>query len=203
MTHSVFIIDNFDSFTFNLVDAFERLDCKVSTFRNTADAATLVAAAQDAHGTLVLSPGPGGPLEAGCCLEVIQRARGRAGVLGVCLGHQCLLHAAGAKVTRAPQPVHGQSALLDHDGTGPFANLPAPLRVGRYHSLGVFEAPASVHVHGRVDGLVFAFSDRSAPSVGLQFHPESILTPQGSAILAGALAFLAPPHLEPCDETGT
>lgn len=191
MTGPVFLVDNADSFTFNLVDALERRGHSVRTFRNTADAARLVDRAEDEGGLLVLSPGPGGPRDAGCCLDVIAQARGRVGILGVCLGHQCLLHAAGAEVVRAVRPVHGEADLLFHDATGPFAGLPTPLRVGRYHSLGVHEVPPALHVHGRVDGLAFAVSDPGAPAVGLQFHPESLLTPEGAAILDGALRFLA------------
>jgi anthranilate synthase component 2 len=188
---TVFLIDNLDSFTFNLVDSLvaQRLDVRV--FRNTTPAARLMEQALAVPSAVfLLSPGPGGPADAGCCLELVRRARGLVGVVGVCLGHQVLLAAGGIRVERAPRPVHGEAAALDHDGTGPFADLPNPLRVGRYHSLGAPQAPLDFVVHASLDGVVYAMSSRQHRAVGLQFHPESILTPQGDRLLARSLAFV-------------
>jgi anthranilate synthase component 2 len=190
MSLRVLLVDNFDSFTFNLVEALERLGARVSVFRNDVPADELLSRARDESQLILLSPGPGHPSEAGACLEVIDGARGELPVLGVCLGHQAILMRAGAEVGRAPEIVHGKASALEHDGRGPFAGLPSPLLVGRYHSLGAREVPARFTVHARVGPIVMAVSDREARQVGLQFHPESILTPRGDALLAGCLRFL-------------
>ena len=134
-----------------------------------------------------MRPKPGGPEEAGCCLLLIDLARGRVPLVGICLGHQAIAHAAGANVARVSLPVHGKTTLIDHDGTGPFRGVPSPTRVGRYHSLGVGALPAPFHVHARADGVAMAFSVPDALQVGLQFHPESILTPDGDRMLRNVL----------------
>lgn len=188
MKRNLLLIDNLDSFSFNLVEGFERLGCRVRVLRNrvTATEAFAVAEAEDA--LIVLSPGPGAPRSAGCCLELIALAKGRLPLLGVCLGHQALVEQAGGRVERAPAPVHGKSSLMQHDGAGPFAGLSGPLRVARYHSLCTRGLPNRFTVHGEVDGIVMAISDRDARQTGLQFHPESVLTAQGDRILANVLA---------------
>ena len=108
-------------------------------------------------------------------------------LFGVCLGHQALVLEAGGEVVRAPVAVHGMASLLDHDGEGPFAGMPSPIRIGRYHSLCTPEPPARFHVHAAIDGIAMAISDRDARQVGLQFHPESILTPVGQRILTNVM----------------
>lgn len=177
------LIDNLDSFSFNLVESFERLGCEVKSFRNNvaASAAFELAAAQEA--LIVISPGPGRPEQAGCCLELIRLAKGKVPLLGVCLGHQAILAEAGAPVIRTRVPVHGKASPLRHDGTGPFAGIADPVRVGRYHSLGVMEVPGRFRVHGWIDGIAMAVSDEEALQAGLQFHPESVLTRDGDRIL--------------------
>lgn len=180
----VLFIDNLDSFTFNLVEAFERLGAGVRVLRNTADPGLALEAAAEDGALVVLSPGPGTPDEAGCCLELIARAKGRVPVLGVCLGHQAIVHQAGGVVERAPEPVHGKASLLEHDGRGPFEGIEGPVAVGRYHSLCTRRLPARFTVHAEIDGMAMAFSDHAARQAGLQFHPESILTPQGDRMLA-------------------
>lgn len=185
---AVLMIDNHDSFTFNLVDAFASLGADVRVLRNTADAGEAFDQAQAARALVVMSPGPGGPEEAGCCLELTSLCRGVLPVLGVCLGHQVIAHEAGAAIVRAPEPVHGKAAQLSHDGLGLFAGVASPTPVGRYHSLCASELPARFHVHARHDGLVMAFSDPVALQTGVQFHPESILTPDGERMLANILA---------------
>ncbi len=187
MTRNIVLIDNIDSFTFNLVEAFERLGCAVRVLRNRVAAATALDLAEQSNAQIVLSPGPGAPEGAGCCLELIERAAGRIPLLGVCLGHQALVHQAGAPVTRAEQPVHGKSSLLIHDGAGPFRGLESPVRVGRYHSLCTREIPDRFTVHASLDGMAMAINDPVALQTGLQFHPESILTSQGDLILANIL----------------
>lgn len=184
---NILLVDNLDSFTFNLVEAFERLGAHVRVIRNTAPAADVLADAEAERALIVLSPGPGDPESAGCCLELIGRAKGRAAVFGVCLGHQAIVMEAGGPVTRAPAPVHGKASPLLHDGLGMFRGLPNPLPVGRYHSLCTPAPPARFHVHGRHDGMAFAIADRSALQWGVQFHPESILTPRGAALLSNLL----------------
>jgi anthranilate synthase component II len=188
MTRPVLLIDNLDSFTFNLVEAFERLGAAVRTLRNTVAPSEALGAAEAAGALIVLSPGPGGPQDAGCCLELIAMAKRRVPLLGICLGHQAIVLEAGGTVCRADAPVHGKAALLDHDGAGPFAGLTGPVAVGRYHSLCTPDPPARFTVHARIGAMAMAISDPEARQTGLQFHPESILTPQGDRMLATLLA---------------
>jgi anthranilate synthase/aminodeoxychorismate synthase-like glutamine amidotransferase len=188
MTRHVLLIDNLDSFTFNLVEAFERLGARVQVLRNTVAAAEALAIAREKGSLIVLSPGPGRPEEAGSTLELIGLALGERPVLGICLGHQAIVSHAGGEVVRAPEPVHGKACVLRHDGAGPFAGLAAPIPVGRYHSLCTRLIPSRFRIHAEVDGMAMAISDPGARQTGLQFHPESILTRGGDAILANVLA---------------
>jgi anthranilate synthase/aminodeoxychorismate synthase-like glutamine amidotransferase len=181
------MIDNHDSFTFNIVEALERLGSRVRTVRNEIDPQTALDEARESRSLILLSPGPGRPEDAGCCLDLIRLAKGKAPLLGVCLGHQAIVLEAGGKVVRAPEPVHGKVSLLDHDGQGPFAGLQEPLRIGRYHSLCTPNPPERFRVHARIGDMVMAISDMEAKQVGLQFHPESVLTPTGQKILANVL----------------
>lgn len=187
MRRDVLLIDNFDSFSFNLVEAFERLGARVRVLRNTVDAAQALAIALDKDALIVLSPGPGRPEEAGCTLDLIGRAIGHLPVLGICLGHQAIIHQGGGAVERASEPVHGRSTVLEHDGAGPFQGLDGGVPVGRYHSLCTRDVPARYRVHATLDGMAMAISDSVAMQTGLQFHPESILTPSGDHILANIL----------------
>lgn len=187
MTRDVLLIDNLDSFTFNLVEAFERLDCRVRVLRNRVDPARALGMAMESEALIILSPGPGRPEDAGCCLELTALAKGRVPLLGICLGHQAIVLEAGGRVTRAAEPVHGKATLMRHDGTGPFRDLGERLLVGRYHSLCTIEPPARFHVHAEMDGMAMAISDRQAMQTGLQFHPESVLTRGGDAMLANIL----------------
>lgn len=187
----VLLIDNLDSFTFNLVESLQRLGSKVRVVRNTIAAADALALAEQEGAAIMLSPGPGAPPDAGCCLELIGQAQGRVPVIGICLGHQAIVAHAGGTVSRAADPVHGKATLLDHDGGGPFEGLPNPLRIGRYHSLCTRDLPVRFTVHGQADGMAMAFSDPVARQWGLQFHPESILTTHGDAMLANLLRLAA------------
>lgn len=184
MTRPVLLIDNLDSFSFNLVDAFERLGAKVQVLRNQVSAADAFALAEARDALIVLSPGPGRPQEAGCSMELVRLARGRRPLLGVCLGHQAIVAQGGGKIVRAPEPVHGKASRLDHDGTGAFEGLPDPIRVARYHSLVATLVPRRLRVTATCGPLVMAVHDPDALQTGLQFHPESILTPLGDQILA-------------------
>jgi len=187
MSRHILFIDNFDSFTFNLVEAFERLGCDVTVLRNNVEAGEALARAERTQAPIVLSPGPGKPRDAGCCLELIALAKGKIPLLGICLGHQAIVEEAGGTVTRAPEPVHGKTSLLDHDGEGPLAGLETPLGIGRYHSLCTRDLPARFRIHAEIDGMAMAISDPEARQTGLQFHPESILTLKGDAILRNVL----------------
>jgi len=188
MTRPVLLIDNLDSFTFNLVESLERLSADVVVRRSSIAAAEALAEAQASGAVIMISPGPGAPRNAGCCLELIALARGKVPVIGICLGHQAIVEEASGTVTRAPEPVHGKSLLLHHDRAGPFADLPSPVRVGRYHSLCTRDLPLRFTVHAEHDGMAMAYSDLQAMQAGLQFHPESILTTHGDAMLANLLA---------------
>ncbi|MDX1946198.1 MAG: aminodeoxychorismate/anthranilate synthase component II [Pirellulaceae bacterium] len=184
----ILLIDNYDSFVHNLARYFERLGERTVVVRNDAIAASEI---EDRRpDAIVLSPGPCTPSEAGCSLEVVRRFTGRAPILGVCLGHQTIGAALGARVIRAREPMHGRASQIAHNARGIFAGLPNPLAVGRYHSLVVEESslPAELEVTARADdGTVMALAHRRFPVVGVQFHPESILTDGGYEMLASFL----------------
>jgi anthranilate synthase component 2 len=185
----IFVVDNYDSFTFNLVQALGKLDPDVTVARNDRfDPGEAVSVRPRA---IVLSPGPGRPEKAGRCLETIQAAeRERIPLLGVCLGHQAIGAFHGARVDPAPEPRHGKSSRVSHDGTGLFAGMSRPFEAGRYHSLVVHEdtLPAELAVIARSeDGLIMALAHRTLPVFGVQFHPESVLTPEGEKLLANFL----------------
>ncbi len=184
----ILVIDNYDSFVHNLARYFEQLDQEVLVVRNTAiDVAEVRRLAPAA---LVFSPGPCRPADSGCCLELVRTYHRKLPILGVCLGHQIIAQALGARVVESGSPVHGRSSLIWHDGQGLFAGIANPLVGGRYHSLVVDAAslPACLAVSARTaTGTVMAIRHRRLPVVGLQFHPESILTEHGYRILAGFL----------------
>jgi anthranilate synthase/aminodeoxychorismate synthase-like glutamine amidotransferase len=187
MTGRVLMIDNFDSFTFNLVEAMARLGLEVRVLRNSVSAEAAFEEALATGARMVVSPGPGRPEDAGCSLELIALAKGRVPLLGVCLGHQAMVLEAGGEVVGAPAPVHGKTSLVEHDGQGPFAGIDGPVQIGRYHSLCTRAVPARFTVHAEVDGMAMAISDPGALQTGLQFHPESILTPVGGRMLGNIL----------------
>jgi len=183
----ILLIDNRDSFTFNLADSCARLGAYVKVVRNSISAEAALARAKREGMMILLSPGPGHPQDAGCCMALIALAKGRMPLIGICLGHQAMVLEAGGEVTRAPEIVHGKTSLMRHDSSGPFAGLPNPLAIGRYHSLCTPNPPANFTVHGEVGGMAMAISDSDAKQVGLQFHPESILTPMGDPLLTNIL----------------
>ena len=190
----VLLIDNYDSFTHNLAQALMVLGATVSVRRN--DAITLDEIAACAPSQLVLSPGPGRPESAGISMAAIRRFSGRIPILGVCLGHQALVAELGGGITAAKALLHGESARVRHDGQGLFAGLPPELIAGRYHSLAAdaSELPAALEVTATAeDGEIMAVRHRSHPSVGVQFHPESVLTPRGPALLKNFLSMAVCP----------
>lgn len=185
----ILVIDNYDSFTFNLVQALGELGAEVEVYRNDAiDVAGVRARAPEA---VVLSPGPCTPAEAGISVALVEGLSGKLPILGVCLGHQSIAHAFGGTVRRARTVMHGKTSILRHPGTGLFDGLPDPLVVGRYHSLVVDEPslPAELEptAFSLEDGEVMALRHRHHPTVGVQFHPESVLTPDGPRLLRNFL----------------
>jgi anthranilate synthase component 2 len=187
------MIDNYDSFTYNLVQYFGELGADVQVYRNDAIGVDKVETLAPTH--IVLSPGPCTPNEAGICLELLDRLKGRFPILGVCLGHQAIGQAFGGKVVRARQVMHGKTSSIHHRGQGVFRDLPSPLTATRYHSLIVekdslpqdFEITAwTQHDDGAVDEIM-GLRHRTLPIEGVQFHPESILTEHGHAMLKNFL----------------
>jgi anthranilate synthase component II len=184
----VLMIDNYDSFTYNLVHLFEELGAEVVVRRN--DAITADEAEALAPDRLVVSPGPGRPRDAGVSVEVIRRLGPSVPTLGVCLGHQAIVEAFGGEIGQARALLHGKSSQVRHDGRGVFAGLPECLEAGRYHSLAAARIPEELEVTARTDdGEVMGVRHRAYPIEGVQFHPESVLTPTGPAM---AKNFLEP-----------
>jgi anthranilate synthase/aminodeoxychorismate synthase-like glutamine amidotransferase len=184
----ILVIDNYDSFTFNLVQYLAELGADLVVFRN--DAVTVEEIEDLAPAGIVVSPGPCTPREAGISVPVIQRFRGRVPILGVCLGHQAIGAAYGARIVRAPRLMHGKTSWITHDGQGVFAGLPNPFLATRYHSLMVEEEslPEDLVVTARSeDGVIMGVRDRTGLVEGVQFHPESILTAVGKELLRNFL----------------
>ena len=190
MKAKLLLIDNYDSFTYNLVQAFLVLGADVRVFRNDAIDIAAAQALQPTH--LCISPGPGTPYDAGVSMDMIRAFAGKIPVLGVCLGHQSITEVFGGKVVRAGRLMHGKTSLVNHDGRTLFAGLPQPCEVGRYHSL--IAAPESLppvlQVSARTaEGEIMGIRHRDFMVEGVQFHPESVLTPDGPALMANFLKF--------------
>jgi anthranilate synthase/aminodeoxychorismate synthase-like glutamine amidotransferase len=184
----VFVLDNYDSFTYNLVDYIATAGADVRVERNDKVTADEVDAWAPTH--LVVSPGPGTPDDAGVSGELIARAAGRVPVLGVCLGHQVIVELYGGSVGRAGQIVHGKPDQVSHDGSALYAGMPTPFEAGRYHSLAAVGAvPDVLHVTATTpDGEVMGVRHREHAVHGVQFHPESVLTPHGRTLIRNFLA---------------
>ena len=182
------VIDNYDSFTYNLVQGFGLLGADVVVHRNDEISVGAALTLQPTH--LLLSPGPGRPESSGVTLPLLRAALGRLPILGVCLGHQALALSCGGRIVAARQLRHGKASRIDHDGRGLFSGLPQPMTVGRYHSLAVDRAsiPAALEISAETpDGEVMGLRHRSAQAFGVQFHPESILSPDGLALMKNFL----------------
>ena len=195
MSNTIFLIDNFDSFTYNLVDQFRDLGHEVRIYRNNISASYIkqqldnCSQLSDAHQqpVVVLSPGPGNPSQAGCLLELIALCRGQYPMIGICLGHQALVQQYGGEIDRAKEIMHGKASAIKHDNQHMFTGLSQPLLVARYHSLIATKVPAELVVNAEFNGMPMAVIAADDKVIGFQFHPESILTSEGAALLANTL----------------
>ena len=182
----VLMLDNYDSFTYNLVHLFEELGAEVVTVRN--DAITVDEARAVGFDRLVVSPGPGRPKDAGVSVELIRALGPTIPTLGVCLGHQAIVEAFGGEVGQAHALLHGKASVVEHDGRGIYAGLPERFEAGRYHSLAAAVVPDVLEITSRSDdGEVMGVRHRTLPVEGVQFHPESVLTPLGKDVLRNFL----------------
>jgi anthranilate synthase component 2 len=187
----VTVIDNFDSFTFNLVDYFKRLECRVCVYRNDVPIEQIAASLPQ---LLVFSPGPSTPANAGNLLAYIGNFYPTVPLFGVCLGHQAMIEYFGGSLRVLPRPYHGKQSLIEHCGTGIYKGLPSPVPVGRYHSLVGERIPEELEVTATCGDIVMGVRHRTLPVEGVQFHPESILTMEdkhGLRLLANLLASVA------------
>jgi len=183
----VLVIDNYDSFTYNLVDYIASAGAEVRVERNDAISPDEAEGWSPTH--VVVSPGPGTPAEAGVSEAVIERLAGRVPVLGVCLGHQVIVEMYGGRVDRAARLMHGKADTVSHDGSRLYEGIPDPFEAGRYHSLAALEVPAALEVTARTaDGEVMGVRHHDLPVHGVQFHPESVLTPHGRRLIENFLA---------------
>lgn len=182
----ILLIDNFDSFTYNLVQAFGSLGARVEVLRNDASPDRVESLAPE---RIVISPGPKRPADAGVSLEVLRRFAGRVPILGVCLGHQCLAEVFGGRVARAERIMHGKTSPIHHDGSGLYRGLPSPFTAMRYHSLIVDEVPRDFYVTARTErDEIMGIRHRAWPVEGVQFHPESYRTEAGLGLLKNFLS---------------
>ena len=193
MSNTLFLLDNFDSFTYNLVDQFRSLGHEVKIYRNSISAEAIKQQIDQCENNpvVVLSPGPGNPSEAGCLLELIRLCRGQYPMIGICLGHQALVQQYGGVVGRAEEIMHGKASSINHDGQLMFTGLSQPLPVARYHSLVATEVPSSLTVNAEFNGMPMAIIQPEDKVIGFQFHPESILTSEGAELLKNTLAWAA------------
>jgi anthranilate synthase component 2 len=189
MSNTLFLLDNFDSFTYNLVDQFRSLGHEVKIYRNNISAETIKQQIDSCENNpvVVLSPGPGNPSEAGCLLELIALCRGEYPMIGICLGHQALVQQYGGVVGRAEEIMHGKASAIEHDGQLMFAGLSNPLPVARYHSLVATQVPPRLTINAQFNGMPMAIIQPEDKVVGFQFHPESILTSEGAELLKRTL----------------
>ncbi|HCA76497.1 MAG: aminodeoxychorismate/anthranilate synthase component II [Pseudomonadota bacterium] len=191
---TVFLLDNVDSFTYNLVDELRTMELNIVVYRNNVDARMLFEKmqlqAESGPVLLLLSPGPGAPHEAGCMPELLSMVQGHFPVLGICLGHQAIVAHYGGTVGRAEDVMHGKSSAITHTGEAMFAGMPQPLHVARYHSLMALELPDGLTPLAKVGTTVMAVYQSDDKMLGFQFHPESILTAEGSRLLLQSIHYL-------------
>ncbi|TVU61725.1 aminodeoxychorismate/anthranilate synthase component II [Vibrio atlanticus] len=195
----IVFIDNFDSFTYNLVDQFRSLGHSVKIYRNNISAKVVEAAINELDNPVaLLSPGPGAPADAGCMPELIQLLKGKVPMIGICLGHQAIVEAYGGTVAGAGEIIHGKVSMMEHQNHAIYQGLPSPLAIARYHSLVATHVSDSLTVTAEVDDLVMSVVQEQDKVCGFQFHPESIMTTYGATLLANAIewALEKPLHLE-------
>ena len=187
MPHRLLVLDNYDSFTFNLVQMFRQYDLAIEVVRS--DKIEVDEVRRQEPDYIVISPGPKAPASAGISVELIQALHGVVPILGVCLGMQCINEAFGGVTVRAPLPVHGKTSRVTHTGTGLFAQVPSPFQVARYHSLAVSGLSSELEVSATSnDGVVMALQHKTTQLSGVQFHPESFLTEHGFKLIENFLA---------------
>ena len=188
MKTNVLFIDNFDSFTYNLVDEFAKRDCPTKVYRADTPLEKLIKAADDFKpDLLVLSPGPGNPDTAGVTLAAIDYFKDKLPIFGVCLGHQAIIQYFGGRIGHADDVMHGKPSRITHNGVGTFEGLENPLQAGRYHSLCACELPDCLDITAEFENIVMGVQHKSLPIYGVQFHPESILTPTGGKVIENML----------------
>lgn len=186
----ILLLDNIDSFTYNLVDQLRSSGHRVVIYRNQIPADVIISKlAEMENPVLMLSPGPGTPSEAGCMPELLTKLRGKLPIIGICLGHQAIVETYSGHVGQAGEILHGKASQVEHDGEGMFAGLPSPLPVARYHSLVGSQIPEGLTVNATFNGMVMAVRQDEDRVCGFQFHPESILTTQGARLLEQTLAW--------------
>jgi anthranilate synthase/aminodeoxychorismate synthase-like glutamine amidotransferase len=188
MKTNVLFIDNFDSFTYNLVDEFAKRKCPTKVYRADTPLEQLAdASVEFAPGLLVISPGPGNPDSAGVTLDTINHFKEKIPIFGVCLGHQSIVQYFGGRIDHAPAVMHGKPSRIMHNGVGVFEGLENPMHAGRYHSLCACELPDCLEETAEFEGIVMGIQHKRLPIYGVQFHPESILTPAGGKIIENML----------------
>ena len=185
---NILMIDNFDSFTYNLVDEFEKRNCNVFVYRNNISLKNFEKIAEKINpGLIVVSPGPSSPKDAGISINVIKKYAGKTPIFGVCLGHQCIVEAFNGIVGKAPEIFHGKPSKVTHDGRTIYKNLENPIQVGRYHSLAGLKIPDELDVSAKTGSIVMGVRHKKFFVEGVQFHPESILTPSGGILIENLL----------------
>jgi anthranilate synthase component 2 len=188
-SRKVLFIDNFDSFTYNLVDDFCKRNCRAKVYRADTELDELkTLASKFDPDLLVISPGPGTPDTAGVSLSAVSYFKDKLPILGVCLGHQVIVQHFGGKIGHAPVPMHGKPSRVTHNQKGIFAGAENPLQAGRYHSLCVLKLPDCLEKTAEFEGIVMGVQHKDLPIFGVQFHPESILTPAGGKIIENILS---------------
>jgi anthranilate synthase component 2 len=186
---NVLMIDNQDSFTFNLVDELKMQNCHLRIYQNYVTVEVIEALYEAGEiDMILLSPGPGNPESAGVCLELVDRFMGKVVIAGICLGHQVIISSLGGDIGQYASVVHGKSSSITHNKKGIYANLQSPMNVARYHSLSAQEVPSPLEITAECEGIAMSVANEELGLYGLQFHPESILTIQGQQIISNLLA---------------
>ncbi len=191
MENNVVLLDNYDSFTYNLVEQFRSGGSCVTVYRNNVDVDVIRGELQkNSDSILVMSPGPGRPEDAGNMLALVDAVRGGHPMIGICLGHQAIIQSYGGEIGNANEVFHGKASMIQHQGTDMFEGMPCPLQVARYHSLAGTVIPPGLDVIAQMDETIMAVVNRADRVCGFQFHPESVMTPQGITLLNNTLRWL-------------